>query len=734
MNSPGLTRKALAASSALFLGTVLPVSAQTPQTAPPPDDEVIVLSEFRVSPADAEGYQATSALSGTRFNIPLSELPKAIDVITEAFIEDIGALDMYDALRFTAGVESNSAPGIDDITGNNFVLRGISAQTTTYRNGYRSFGRTDPIMIQRIEVIRGPSSVFSGPIEPGGTINIITRRPNRRTSATLRGRYASYDRYRGEAILNTPLGSQKQAGVRVGISHEDYGSPYEFAGSRKTFIGAATDFRISKNSSLSFDFQYLKMFVRPAAPIPYLNSAVTNPTIDRFEPNVRREFNRQGPDAYSDNMQTQANIDFLHNFNETFSLHAGIYHRVQDLSRLLVGGSTRITESTVTGRRTAARTATYEPGAYSWAIAPQAYLLGNFQHDKFQNRAVIGAEYSRGKSRNDIFTRTLPGVNIDQFILSEYSLGDPSAYPVTELRRTEDRQLGLSFNNTTKFWDGRANLLYGFRYGEVRGTRERREIADPARRFTYANQNATAHSVGLSVRITRPLSVFASYSESFVPQSVISNTSFDKDGNQLPPISDKGWDIGVRYEINDGAVTATGIMFDITRKNAPTPDPDFPGFFIAEAQSVARGFEANLNGKLTRSLEIVSSYAYIQTKITDDSRPERIGWRSTNVPRHQVTAWLNYTFRSEQLRGWRASLGIIQKSNRRGNNTLADLPGIQLPGFVRYDGRISYNTRIWNRSTTFTLSSQNLTDKEYLFSANGYAEGRTIMGTVSITF
>src|SRR5690606_35173975 len=104
-------------------------------------------------------------------------------------------------------------------------------------------------------------------------------------------------------------------------------------------------------------------------------SSVVNPTIDRFEPNVRREFNRQGPDAYSRVEQYQSNIDYHHTFSDMFSMFMGLSHRVQGLERHLVGGSTRITTSTVTGRRTAARTATYEPGAYSWVLAPQAYLL-----------------------------------------------------------------------------------------------------------------------------------------------------------------------------------------------------------------------------------------------------------------------------------------------------------------------------------------------------------------------
>jgi iron complex outermembrane receptor protein len=713
----------------------LPLSAQDSTPAPlDKDEEVVTLSEFQVTAAAEDGYRASNALSGTRFKTDLIDLPKAVDVITEEFIADIGALDMYDALRFTGGVESNGASGTDDVTGNNFVLRGISAQTTTYRNGYRSFGRTDPIMVQRIEVIRGPSSVFSGPIEPGGTINIITKRPTKKELVILKARYGTYDRFRSEAVYNTPIGDGKKAAVRVALAHENFGHMQDFAGHEKTVFGLAADYKVSKKGAFSFDFQYLQMFTEPAAGIPYLNSSVTNSTISGLEPNVSRTFNRQGPDAYSDNIQIQTNLDYVHTFSDTISLHAGVYYRVQDLKRLLVGGSTRITTSTVTGRRTAARVATYEPNAVSWVVTPQIYLLGKFNYAGIDHSAIVGYDYSYSHARNDIFQATLPGLDIDNAAPADYSLGNFSSYAVNELRRTKDSDQGVSVSNTFGFWNGRAFFLQGFRFGSVDGTRERLEIADPAARSQSAKNSATAQSYGLSIRLVDRISAFVSYSESFVPQSIGANTSYDYLGNLLDPISGEGWDLGLKFDIKEGVLSGSLVAFDITRANAPTPDPDFPGYFIADAESQARGVEFNLNGRLTKNIQVVGSYAYIDAKITQDTRAERIGWRSSNVPRHQSTVWVNYSFRDGWTKGLKASLGVIYKANRRGNNTLADLPGLQLPGYTRYDGRLGYETKIKGRKVGFNLSAQNITDIDYQASANGYGEARTVTGTVSVQF
>lgn len=734
MNNPIIPTFRILSLAATFVAVSAPLAAQNAEPTPPKkeEEEIVVLSEFQVTGSAEDGYRASNALSGTRFKTDLLDLPKAVDVITEEFIADIGATDMYDALRYSGGVESNSASGTDDITGNNFVLRGISTQGAVYRNGYRSFGRSDPMMVQRIEVIRGPSSVFSGPIEPGGTINIITKRPSNKEQVILKARYGTFDRYRGEAIYNTPLGTSKRAAVRFGLAYEDFGHWQDFAGHRKTVFGAAADYKISEKSSLSWDFQFMHHFLEPAAGIPYLNSAVTNSTIIGLEPNVSRTFNRQGPDAYSDNIQVQTNLDYMKTINDVWSVHAGLYYRVQDLKRLLVSGSTRIT--TTGGVRRAARVATYEPNAVSYGLTPQAYALGKFSYAGIEHNAIVGYDYSYGKTRNDSFTRTLSAINIDNPTAADYDLGNFNQYAVEELRRSEETSTGVSVSNTFSLWKGRVFFLQGYRYGTVDGTRERLEIANPATRTTKADSSATAESYGVSFRMFPRVTAFASYSESFVPQSITENTSFDRSGNLLEPISGKGWDYGFKFDLIDSALSGSLIGFEITRANAPTPDPDYPGYYVADAESKSKGFEFSLNGRINSSLQIVTSYAYIDSKIVRDNRAERVGWRTSNVPRHQSTIWVNYSFRKGLLKGVKASVGAISKSNRRGNSTLADLPGLQLPAFTRYDARLGYETKLWRRKVSFNLSSQNVTDVDYLASANGYGEARSVTGTITVNF
>src|SRR3954464_9005424 len=163
--------------SQIHLGIVIALALPAlihAQSAPAPDsEETVQLSTFSVTSSPDDGYRATNAISGTRFNTALLDTPKPVEVITAEFINDLAPTQLTSVLQYASGISQTGAPGADDITSGQVALRGFNTGTA-YRNGYRTSFIVDPIMIDRVEVIKGPSSVFSGPIEPGGTINIIT--------------------------------------------------------------------------------------------------------------------------------------------------------------------------------------------------------------------------------------------------------------------------------------------------------------------------------------------------------------------------------------------------------------------------------------------------------------------------------------------------------------------------------------------------------------------------------
>ncbi len=711
------------------LASVCMVAALHAQPAPSrpslAEEAIVTLSPFEVSTSPDDGYKATNALSGTRLATNLLDLPKPVDVITAEFIADIGATDMYEALRYAGGVEVNSAPGQDDITGGNFAVRGISVQTTTYRNGYRSFGIVDPLTVARVEIIKGPSSVFSGTIEPGGTINTITKKPARTASQSAKVSVGSFNRFRSEVSATGPVDAGKKLTYRAAWAHENYGSPYDFAGRRRGVYAVTFAYRLAPRTALTLDASYTENFIRPSARIAYFNSTLVSPTITGLERNVRTTFNRQGPEAFSDLKQVQGDLELTHVFNDTWSARLGTYYRYQDLARLLVGGSARITASATTRVRSVARVATWEPDAESYVHAPQGYLTGKFNYAGIDHRLIAGYEYNTAPTRNDVYTRTLSSINIDNPTPASYALGDPGLYPASDLRRTESIEQGYSLNNLWSFWKGRATFIQGLRYSSFESTR--RSLLTNTK--STQSDSALAQSYGLSARVLPKVSAFVSLSESFAPQSLV---GFN--GELLDPVRGTGTDLGFKYDIVDGRLSGSLVGFDITRSNGPTPDNDHPGFFVADAESRARGFEASVLSRPVDAWSIVASYAYLSTAVTKENRLNLIGQRTSNVPRHQFSVWNRYRLRDGWLKGLGLGVGVAYKGNRRGNTSVVDQPGLQLAPYTRWDANISYERRFRKCTMNVTGSVANFTNLEYEVNANGFAEPRAYTGSVSLRF
>jgi iron complex outermembrane recepter protein len=714
----------------LLLASAVSAWAQRSEPArpgPAPDEDVVLLSEFHVNSAADDGYRATNALSGTRFNTALIDLPKPVDVITSEFISDIGAVDLAQAVAYASSITEASAGGADDITGSNFNVRGFNT-FTTYRNGYRSFGIVDPINVDRIEVIKGPSSVFSGQIEPGGTINVITKRPSTRAAGSIGFRYGSFDSKRVDLSYTGPLNARKTVAFRAAAALSHTGYDYDFSGLNKLVIGTGLSWKLSDRTELLLDGQYVTNQNRPVATARIVNVART-----RYEPDIPDRFNRNGPYARSYAQQYSGTADLMHRFSERWALRVGGYYRYQSLLRLRdTGSAVAVTSPAVPGARLLNRTGSNEPNADSFVAATTGNLVGSFAYAGIKHRMILGQEYYYEVTRNDVLTRSFTGVaalNIDRPDYSTFLLNpDPATYPPSDLRRTYSVQTASSISNLFTLLKGRLLLLQGLRYSVSDDEQKNLRVPNPTRRLNRIN--ATVPNYGVTLKLRSDLALYASYSESYLAPSLQGST-VDFAGNGFPPATGKGTDFGVKFDLLGGRVSGNVAAFQIDRENTLIPDPFHTGFNIAEGLTKARGVDGTVAVRATSSWNILLGYAYTDARLVNGTdRGGRVG----NIPLHKATMWNRYKFRTGVLSGVGVGLGVIFNDERRGNSALVDLPGLSSPGYTIYNANVTYERRIANRPWTFGLQANNLTDKVYYQSAAGRGEPFTLAGTVRISF
>ncbi|WP_161554896.1 TonB-dependent siderophore receptor [Ereboglobus luteus] len=703
------------------------VFAQEAPVVPDDDDDIVVLSPFEVREDANGGYAATNAVSGTRLNTNLLELPKTVDVVTSDFIKDIGAIDMAGALQYTPGVVlADDNVGSDDAYGGRFSIRGIQTNTS-YRNGFPSSFIVDPVLIDRIEIIKGPSSTFSGPIEPGGTRNYITRKPPGKSTTSLFSRYESFSRFRAQIVNGGPLKTDKSLSYRIAGVYEDFDSYQDFA-NRKRHVGAGTLlWKISSKATLQTDFQYVRSEVIPSTHTGIFTLVNGERT---YQDDIPREFNRQGPEAFANTTQISSLTDFTYRINHTWTVRAGLIYTNQDVARLLPGTGSQIVM--VNGRRAVSRTeVTYMKDAISTAVNPQVYAVGEFKYGKISHKLMLGADFYHFDTKNDIYRKTeLTRLFIDDRANNDYSLGNPADYDEFNLRRTLHRYKALSMNNIIQFFGKRLTIMQALRYTHLDDI-AKNDMVTAANPRVQDTQSNWVQSYGASLKILPDMSVFLSYSQSFNPQALF----FTYEGNMLKPLKGRGWDVGVKYDIIKNKLSSTLTAYDLKQNNAMIADFDHSGYYLNSGETKSRGVEFTLQAHPVKPWQATLGYSYIDAEIVTApaSRPERLG-RVANIPKHQLTLWNHYRISNGALKGLAGGLGVVYMSARRTHATLADQPGIEAPGYTKLDLSISYSFKLRRMPVTLRGEVNNLTDEKYFSAYNYYGMPRTYSGSLELRF
>lgn len=702
-------------------------AAEVPTSIEPTADKdgTIKLSAFEVNSSQDKGYIATNAISGTRFAMDLIDLPKPVDVITSEFMVDIGAIQLADALQYVAGVAQIDANGPDNGVGGGVAVRGFST-TTTYRNGYRAFGVADNLFTDRIEVIRGPSSVFSGTIEPGGTINIITARPPTRPGGSVTFRAGSYGKQRTELRVGGPLNRSGTLGILLAGAYEDYGYSWDFAHRNRPIYGGHLAWQVAPRTKVSLDVQFVD-----SKSVVFREAALLNPAATELLKDYNHDFNRAGPRGFDRRTQGSAVAEAIHEFNRSWSVRFGTYWRYQDAYGVTAGGSSRILVDAKTGARTVDRDPTIT-SALGYVYVPQASVLGSLGYAGISHRVMLMADYQYTHDFNEQRKLpagvTLPRIDIDN--PTDYDLRNPDQYTRrTTSTRTASIQRGFSFNNVWQAYDNRLTIMQGFRRGAFYSVNTNR-LPNPATSTAQVARDTDTMSAGASFRFFKGVNAYISYGESYLPQ-----TGRDYSGNLFEAITGKGWDYGLKFNLVDRFLSGSITGFNLDRGNVPQPDPDHPGFQVQSGLDHARGAELSVNGKVTSAWQVVTSVARVDARVVKDpSRPQNIGLRNSGIPKYQGSIWNRYAFSSRALKGLGVGVGVLYAGERRGNPNLADLRALRSPAYTRVDTNVTYSKRLLGRSVNLSLAITNLLNAEYMPAYTNYGDPRNLMGSVSYKF
>ena len=685
---------------------VLSVTPKSTTTEDEPDEEIEVIATGQ---AEDNDYFVDDATTATRTDTPIRDIPQAIQVIPEQVIEDQGVVRIEDALRNAVGVNQQ----VDRRSpGGSFNIRGFEARGL--RNGFdfeqSGGGSPTPIQlpnnIERIEVLRGPDSVLYGSGEPGGTVNYVTKQPQGEPFYSAEFTAGQFDFYQPAIDLTGSLTEDEKLLYRFNAAYQSFGSFVDFEEGDAVSIAPTVTYNFSDATKLQLEYEYAYYEQVPNSGLPF------DPVI--FELPEDRNFNFTD-DRLRDGTNHALILSLNHEFNDNISLRSALranYFDSEDRSiRAFIFDSetNEVLPNYIQG--------TEDSETYSW----QNSLTGKFTTGAVEHQLLFGIDWI---TQDSIGTSTA----FNDFSLDVFDPDFDVAFEeeVTSIFDEEQNSdtVGIYLQDQVTLLDN-LKLLVGGRYDIIRQDTETISIFEGEDFSSDSNLEEEAFSprIGLVYQPIAPVSLYANFNQSFVP-----NTDTTREGELLDPERGTQYEIGVKTEF--GQMAANLALYQITKTNLAREDPEDPDFSIPIGEVRSRGIELDVGGEITPGWNITASVFFADPEVTvgDENTPE--GDTLENAPTEGASIWTSYELQQGSLQGAGFGFGLFYVGDRE-----TGIPNdFVLPSYVRADASLFYRRENWNAQLNF----KNLFDTEYFEGTAGNVTLRgapfTVLGKVAVEF
>ena len=635
------------------------------------------------------GYQADE-VSGTKSGLPLLELPQSVRVMSRQAIDDLGALRLDEVLDYVGGVSrQNNFGGLWD----NIAIRGLAGNENTGMatlvNGFagnRGFNAPrDTANIERIEFLKGPAAALYGASEPGGTLNIVTKKPQWRSGHSVEAYVGSFDLYRAALDSTGPLSDS--VAYRLNVAVEDRGSMREQVKAQRQVFAPAFTWRLAADTTLEYSGELLRHQTPLDRGVVAINNQLGAIPRERFlgEPadgNVR-----------VDNQTHQLTLE--HDWNADWHSRAGLSYREGTMK----GFSTEAT-SLRPDNRTLWRQRRFRDYA-SDDMSVQAELTGRVRSGTMVHELLTEVEAYRFKLDQRML-RVNPSAAapyaIDVFTPA-YSSAQPTPGPNTDTQEVQNN-VAVVLQDTVHL-SPKWRAVLGLRADRFDQTLDNRRTG--AR--TTQTPTSTSPRLGLSYLPDAAWTLYANAGRSFR-----ANTGSDVNGQSFAPESGQAIELGAKWERADKRLGATLAWFDIRKRNVLTGDPANAGFSISTGEVQSRGFEFDLAGQVTTQWRVTASLAYNDVSVLADNTLA-VGSQLLNTPRINGSVLAVYEAALSGGTQYGIGGGFTHMGERLGQT---GAPDFQLPAYTTAKA-----TAYWRLSPALrvSLDVDNLFDTTYYTSS-----------------
>ena len=641
--------------------------------------------------ATTEGSRSytTGALTIGKGEQKLKDIPQSVSVVTRKRMDDQNMNNLQDAMRQVTGVtikSYNSGSSLNDVYMRGFLVDQVQVDGVSQATGQGDLATSfDLAMYDRVEVLRGPSGLYQGSGEPGGTINVVRKRAL--GTFGLKGELSagSWDNYHSSIDVTGPLNADGSLRGRFVTAYEDNKSWVDYAQNERPMLYGRLEYDITPATTLSLGGAYQKNRSTPAFGLP----------------------------AYADGklLDVSRSTFVDAKWNE---LDERVWEGFAEIDHALDNGGQFKTSLTYRDAETPTRNFTWTDDAVdpatggSWAIAYSYYThIKSLGLDSFVTLPVeafgrtheftVGAEYQHLNKDftyggGEYFPINVfdPGSNDipkREFVMDNGTWSTSRQYGIygrTKIAATDELDVILGSRVTWFESEGKNANAYFNQFGETETNINRKFIPYGA----------------LVYKLTPELSAYASYTKVFKPQSNI-----DADNKVIAPREGEQYELGLKREFFDGRLNGSIAVFRLYDENRAELVSGAQ-YYRAQGKVRSQGWETELSGNLTDNWSVVAGYAYTMTKALTGTDDEKGSTFSTITPKHNVNLWTDYEFSDGPFKDFSIGGGVRAVSATYYRRNVDFEQG----GYAIATAQVGYKV---NQNLSVKLTGNNLFDRKY---------------------
>ncbi len=672
MTAPGfLTFAAVLAVSIVAIPGARADDAEA--NAPTPLPKVTVTGE-----QESDGYLADHSRTATKTDTPLLDVPQSVTVVTRDLIQDQAMQSLADVVRYMPGAGMAQGEGNRDT----IILRGNSSTADFFVDGVRDDVEyfRDLYNVDRVEALKGPNAMIFGRAGAGGVINRVTRQANWNTVREVSLQGGSWEN--GRATFDLGDGFSDSFAARITGMYENSESFRDGFELERYGVNPTAALRLGDDTVLRLSYEYFSYDRIADRGIPSLDGRPIATDESAFFGDPTR--------SPTDATVNQFAAVVEHAFSETVRIrNRMVYADYDKFYQNVFPGAVDAAAGTV-------QISAYNNEQLRENLFNQTDLLFAFDTGTIRHRFLAGAEF--GEQVTDNFRTT--GFFNDTDSSVQAPLADPTiSVPVSFRQSPTDADNHGRATIAAVYLQDQIELSPHFE--AVLGLRFDSFDLDFTNNRTGDNFESTddllSPRAGLIYKPIEPVSIYASYSMTYVPRAGAQLTSLNLTNQALDPEEFENVEVGAKWDVRDGfAVTAA--LFQLDRKNVVIPDPNDPTVSILVDGQRTKGFEFGASGQASEAWNIQGGYAWQDGELTAALGGNRLA----QLPKHVASLWNKY----DLTPAWSVGLGVIHQTEMF---AAAD-NAVTLPEFTRVDAAVYYMP---SERLRMQLNVENLLDETY---------------------